>query len=416
MYIYRINLYLEYHLRMVLKEEIANAYRLQQLGAQTSDAFTERIYLDKILAKSKHIEVISGIRRCGKSTLMKLLMRRYKKNIAYFNFEDPRVYDFDINDFAKLDEVMGNKKSAYFFDEIQNVVSWEIFVRQLHDRGEKVFITGSNASLLSKELGTRLTGRHLRHELFPFSYKEFLKYRKVKNSVASFEQYQQKGGFPEFLRDENTEILQMLLRDIVFRDIAIRYGIKNSKTLMDITLYLISNIGKECTYNSLRKTFDVGSANSISDYLSWLGDAYLLFFLPKFSWSAKSIAVNARKVYAIDNGLVNANSLSFTKDKGRLLENAVYLHLRRQAYTLYYFREKGECDFVVFEKDKCKMLIQVCEQVHSENKDREVNGLLEAMQFFKMKEGIIVTKEQKDVLKFDGKVIKLVPAHEFVMT
>lgn len=401
---------------MVLKSEIENAYHLQQTDLKTTKVFTERAYLNKIQLKSKHIEVISGIRRCGKSTLMQQLMQQYRKNIAYFNFEDPRVHNFEITDFQKLDEIIGREKAAYFFDEIQNVASWEIFVRQLHDRGEKVFITGSNASLLSKELGTRLTGRHLRHELFPFSYSEFLAFRKLKNSDTNFEQYIQKGGFPEFLKEENQEILQTLLKDIVLRDIAIRYGIKNSKTLMDITLFLISNIAKECTYNSLRKTFSVGSANTVSDYLSWLEDTYILFFLPKFSWSAKSISVNPRKVYAIDNGLINANSLSFTKDKGRLLENAIYLFLRQKPFSLFYFREKGECDFVIFEKDKCRMLIQVCEHVHSENKDREINGLLEAMHFFKMKEGIIVTKKQKDVLVFEKNTVQLVPAHEFMLT
>ncbi len=401
---------------MVLKSEIENAYNLQQVDVEINKPLTKRDYFKKIQPKSKHIEVISGIRRCGKSTLMKQLMQLYKKTIAYFNFEDPRVHNFEVSDFRKLDEIIGKNRDAYFFDEIQNVDSWEIFVRQLHDRGEKVYITGSNTSLLSKELGTRLTGRHLRHELFPFSYSEFLEHKNLENNETSFEEHVQKGGFPEFLRDDNQEILQTLLKDIVLRDIAIRYGIKNYKTLMDITLFLISNIGKECTYNSLRKSFSIGSANTVSDYLSRLEDTYVLFFLPKFSWSAKNITVNPRKVYAIDNGLINANSLSFTQDKGRLLENAVYLFLRQKTYSLYYFGENSECDFVVFEKEKCRMIIQVCEQIHNENKDREINGLLEAMRFFKMKEGIIITKNQKDILTFDKNTIKLLPAYEFMTT
>jgi len=326
---------------MVFKSEIESAYNLQQSDVKIKKSGVKRAYLSKLLPESKHIEVISGIRRCGKSTLMKQLMQQYKTDIAYFNFEDPRVNNFEIGDFQKLDEIIGRNKAAYFFDEIQDVASWEIFVRQLHDRGEKIYITGSNASLLSKELGTRLTGRHLRHELFPFSYLEFLEYKNLKNNENSFEKYIQKGGFPEFLREENQEILQSLLKDIILRDIAVRYGIKNSKTLMDITLFLISNIGKETTYNSLRKSFSVGSANTVSDYLSWLEDTYILFFLPRFSWSAKSIAVNPRKVYAIDNGLAIANSLSFTNDKGRLLENAVFLFLRQKFNSLYYFRENS---------------------------------------------------------------------------
>ncbi|MBY0434178.1 MAG: ATP-binding protein [Cyclobacteriaceae bacterium] len=399
---------------MVLKSEIKIAYRLQQEYKKTS-SFIARDYIPQMKISSSQVEVISGIRRCGKSTLMEQLKHRYKSGTAYFNFEDPRVHDFVVGDFQKLDEVIGTETKVYFFDEIQNVPSWEIYVRQLHDRGKKVFITGSNASLLSKELGTRLTGRHLHHELFPFSYPEFLLYKKMKNTAVAFEQYVQHGGFPEYLRDENHEILHMLLKDIVSRDIAIRYGIKNTGTLMDITLFLISNVGKEVTYNSLRKAFHVGSANTVSDYLSWLEDTYLLFFLQRFSWSAKNRGVNPRKVYAIDTGLVNANSLSFTKDKGRLLENIVYLFLRKKGYDLSYFREQTECDFVVFEKGKCKMLIQVCEQVHNENKDRETKGLLEAMDFFEMKTGFIITQKQTDVLNVGGKTIELMPAHAFLV-
>ena len=399
---------------MVLKSEVEIAYRLQQDYIKSAHSFIPRQYTNVKLGSS-HVEVISGIRRCGKSTLMDQLKHRYKAGTAYFNFEDPRVHDFDVADFQKLDEVIGQKKKVYFFDEIQNVPSWEIYVRQLHDRGKKVFITGSNASLLSKELGTRLTGRHLRHELFPFSYVEFLLYKKLKNSQTAFEYYVQHGGFPEYLRDENQEILQVLLKDIVSRDIAVRYGIKNTRTLMDITLFLISNVGKEVTYNSLRKAFNVGSANTVSDYLSWLEDTYLLFFLQRFSWSAKNRAVNPRKVYAIDTGLVNANSLSFTKDKGRLLENIIYLFLRQKNFDLSYFREQAECDFVVFEKGKCKMVIQVCEQLHNENKARETKGLLEAMDFFGLKSGIIITQKQKDVLEFDKQTIQLIPANQFMM-
>jgi predicted AAA+ superfamily ATPase len=183
---------------------------------------------------------------------------------------------------------------------------------------------------------------------------------------------------------------------------------------MDITLYLLSNIGKETTFNSLKKTFEVGSANSVSDYLKWLEDCYLLFFLNKFSWSAKSIAINPRKVYGIDTALVQSNSLSFTKDKGRLFENAVFLFLRRKNLDLFYFRENKECDFVVFEKGKCKMLVQVCEEIHSDNQDREVNGLLEAMNYFGLSTGYIVTKSQDDYLEFDDKKVVFLPINQWM--
>ncbi|MDX1912548.1 MAG: DUF4143 domain-containing protein, partial [Saprospiraceae bacterium] len=190
---------------------------------------------------------------------------------------------------------------------------------------------------------------------------------------------------------------------------------KNTDTLLDITLFLLSNVGKEITYNSLRKSFHVGSANTVSDYLAWLEDTYLIFFLTRFSWSAKNRAVNPRKVYAVDTGMINANSLSFSEDKGRLLENVVYLFLLKKNFDLFYFREQGECDFVVFEKEKCKVVIQVCQQLHRENRDRETRGLLEAMDFFDLKTGLIITQRQSDILRFGDKIIELKPAHQFLM-
>lgn len=397
---------------MILKSEIEKAYLLQQEKLKYKTDFIERDNLKQIDFNSNMVQIVSGIRRCGKSTLLRQLMKQYDK-IAFLNFEDPRIFNFEVADFTKLDEIIPNDTEAYFFDEIQNVDKWEIYIRQLHDDRKKVVVTGSNASMLSKDLGTRLTGRYLNTELFPFSYNEFLRYKKQTASLKSYSEYLQKGGFPEFLKNENPEVLQNLLKDIVYRDIVVSYGVRNSKTLVDITLFLLSNIGKETTYNSLKKTFEIGSANSVSDYLSWLEDAYLLFFIEKFSWSAKKRQVNPKKVYAIDNGLVKVNTLSFTSDFGRLLENQVFLYLRAVGKDIYYFKETKECDFVVFEKGQVQQIIQVCYQVNDDNFDREYNGLLEAMQFFEKKEGIIITLDQKDYFEKDGFSVQLIPAFEF---
>ena len=397
---------------MALKRDIKTAYDLQQTRKQNVSGKNERDKINSIQTENSFIQVITGVRRCGKSTLLHFLMSKYTK-IAYFNFEDPRIINFTISDFPKLDEIIPKDTEAYFFDEIQNVPQWEVYIRQLHDYEKKVYVTGSNASLLSKDLGTRLTGRYLAVELFPFNYVEFLQFQKFKNTDKAVEKYLKLGGFPEYLKTSNVEVLQNLFKDLVYRDIAIRYSIRNTKLLIDLALYLLSNIGKETTYNSLKKTFQVGSANTIMDYLNWFEDAYLLFFLQKFSYSAKSIAINPRKVYAIDNGLINANSLSFSEDKGRILENAVYIHLRNQGIKMYYFREKRECDFVLFEQEKCVKAIQVCQEVHAENQEREISGLLEAMTFFDLQEGFIITFNQEDTLEMDGKTIYLVPSFKF---
>ena len=401
---------------MVLISEIEKSFLEQNRPENFQKPYIKRDYFDTTnAAKGNHIEVIAGIRRCGKSTLMHQILAECTKKVAFFNFEDSRIFGFDVEDFGKLDEIIGNDTEVYFFDEIQNVKAWEIFARQLHDRGKKLFITGSNASLLSKDLGTRLTGRHLQHELFPFNYTEFLRYKNLENSTENLEKYINIGGFPEYISSENIEMPQNLLRDILFRDIAIRYGIKNTSALMDMALYLISNVAKEFTFNSLKKIFNIGSANTVSDYLNWMEDAYLFFYLPKFSWSSKNSAVNPRKVYSIDTGLANANSLSFSEDNGRLLENTVFLYLRQHFLKIYYFKEKKECDFVVFDKKNTIQVIQVCEKVHLDNKKRELEGLLEAMLFFKLEKGVIITKNQKDKITMEGKTIELIPLSNFLL-
>lgn len=397
---------------MTLKREIQKAYNTQQTRKPLVVSKNERTKINNVQLDNSFVQVITGVRRCGKSTLLHFLMSKYTK-VAYFNFEDPRIIDFQVSDFSKLDEIIPLDTEAYFFDEIQNVSQWEIYIRQLHDYEKKVFVTGSNASLLSKDLGTRLTGRYLALELFPFSYVEFLSFKKEENTTKAVDKYLKMGGFPEYLKANNVEVLQNLFKDIVFRDIAIRYNIRNTKLLMDLALYLLSNIGKETTFNSLKKTFQVGSANTVMDFMHWFEEAYLLFYLQKFSYSAKSIAINPRKVYAIDNGLINANSLSFSEDKGRILENAVYIHLRNKGRKMYYFKEKKECDFVLFNQEKCEKVLQVCHEVHLENQEREFSGVLEAMNFFNLTEGFIVTFDQKDTVIKDNKTIYLLPATEF---
>jgi hypothetical protein len=184
---------------------------------------------------------------------------------------------------------------------------------------------------------------------------------------------------------------------------------------MSIALYLISNAGKEFSFTNIKNTFGLGSVNTVMDYISWFEDSYLLFTLPKFSWSLKSVAINPKKVYVIDTGFGDANSLSFSNDTGRLFENAVYLQLRRKFKELYYFREKGECDFVVKENDKVTHAIQVCAEVTQENLPREVNGLVEALLFFELGEGVIITINQEDEIVRDEKKIHLIPAWKWFL-
>lgn len=397
---------------MILKETLRSIVKSQQKDLECAEQGITRAIAQKIDLTLPFAEILSGIRRCGKSTLLRQIMTKTRSSY-YFNFEDPRATSFELNDFQKLNEIFREEfgeNDNYFFDEIQNVEKWELFVRTMLDKKKHFLITGSNASLMSKELGTRLTGRHLKQELFPFSYYEFLNFTSREKGAESFGEYLKRGGFPEFLKYGRSDILQELFNDIIMRDIVVRHKLRSPKAIKEMALFLISNVGVEFSYNSLAKTFSLGSTNSAIAFVSYLEDSYLLFTVSKFDFSLKKQAVNPKKVYLIDNGLADVNSISFSADKGRMFENCVFLELRRTGKEIYYFRENKECDFLIKEKNKIVQAIQTCYELNEDNKKREIDGLIEAMIKFDLPEGLILTYDQEDEIELSGKNIKIKPA------
>lgn len=393
-------------------EQIINSQkeRLAKMGNNMPRAVTGFSNL------SSHAFIITGIRRCGKSTLLQQINSASKSASIYLNFEDPRLAGFDLSDFNRLHEIAENNKvETYFFDEIQLIHQWENFVRFRIDEGYRIFITGSNATMLSKELGTKLTGRHISKELFPFSYQEYLTYTNQLTSPESSALYMHSGGFPEYLKTGQAEVLMQNFNDIIVRDIAIRNNIRNTALLQQLAVWLATNIGKLFTGNSLRKIFQIASSSSIMEYLNYFSDAYLFFYIPRFSYSGKVQMVNPKKIYCVDNGLVKTNSVSFSDDHGRLLENMVFMQLRRFFGEIYYFSEKNECDFVVFKQKMPDTLIQVCWQLDQDNMDRELSGLKEAMDFFDLGKGTIITANQTDNFVVDSKSVFVKPFHDWVV-
>jgi len=402
---------------MITKETLREVIILQRDALNKSETGTPREKKDELNIQDSFVLIITGVRRCGKSTFLNQLIKKQRKTY-YLNLEDPRLEGFDLSDFNKIEIVMKEiygDGGVYFFDEIQNIPKWEKFTRYLIDKKEKVVITGSNASLLSREMGTKLTGRHIQLEMFPFSFKEFLDMKKSGGSSNSFKDYFYKGGFPEFLKKENPEILHELLSDIVMKDIAVRFNIKNTNILNKIAVFLISNVGKEFSYNSIKKMFNIKSVQSVIDYISFFENAYLIFSVPRFSYSFKQQQVNPKKAYSIDNGFSNNNSASFSKDNGKMLENLVFLALRRKYKDIFYFQNNKECDFVIKEKDKITSAFQVCFDFNEETKDREISGLLEALVEFKLKQGLILTYNQEDEFEINGKSIKVMPVWKWLL-
>lgn len=401
---------------MILEGVIKEVTAKQRAILEHKNTGLKRAFEPATRNLSSHVLIISGIRRCGKSTLLLQMMQLMNKEDFFFlNFDTPQLYGFNARDFSRLDKVIGDTKAGLlFFDEMQLVEGWEMYVRQKLDENFQVIVTGSNAAMLGEELGTRLTGRHITQELFPFSYAEFLSFCSLSPDRESLTSYMTLGGFPEFLKSEAPEQLLMLYDDILMRDIVARHGIKDTVSLKRLANYLLANIGNRISATKLKQPLSIGATSTVLSWMSYLEHSYLFGFLPMFSYSSKAQLINPRKVYAIDTGLVEAMSVSKTEDRGRKLENMVYLHLRRKFRELYYFNNRGECDFVVFENGSPKMLIQVCYDLTPDNVDREVAGLVEAMEFFNFENGRIVTFDDSDMIEKEGLKIEVVPAHEFL--
>ncbi|MEI7983652.1 MAG: ATP-binding protein, partial [Bacteroidota bacterium] len=342
------------------------------------------------------IQIVSGVRRSGKSTLIQHIRENNSERDYSINFDDNRLTGFTSDDFEKLNDAfheLYEPQKTFYFDEIQNIEGWERFIRRLYNEGYKVYITGSNATMLSRELGTRLTGRTIQTELFPFSFREYLRFKGIevlKNDLYSpeksnqlkkaFRNYIVNGGFPEFLQTGHPGYLKNLYESILYKDVVARYNIRNVKTIVEMIHYLISNVSEEASYNGLRKIFGLSNAITVKEYIAYFEESYLIFSINKFDYSLKKQLANPKKIYCIDTGLANSVSFQFSENYGRQMENVIFLQLKRDGNEIYYHKARHECDFVIRENGKIVNAIQVCQSIEQpETRSREIKGLLEAM-------------------------------------
>lgn len=384
--------------------------------------------VNNLAIETNKVTAISGIRRSGKSTLLKQIAKNLT-GYYYLNFEDERLIDFTYSDFNKLYEVFlenFGEQSVFLFDEIQNIYGWEKFVRRLFDEGKKVFVTGSNAKLLSSELATSLTGRHLKLELFPFSFKEFLSYRNVemknfydtreKSVIVNYcREYLKSGGFPEIIISRNTEELKQLYQDVILKDLIVRFKIRDVKAFRELALFLVSNVASPASFNNLKKMLGFKSATTVKSYIDFLEESYLIFSVPKFDYSIKKQIINEKKIYAIDTGIINSVAFSFSDNFGRLLENVAYIELKRRGHVIYYHKNKNECDFVVKQGTKIIQAIQVTEILNQKTRDREVAGLIGAMEDYQLTSGTVVTFDQEEEIKVNKHIIKVMPIWKWLL-
>jgi predicted AAA+ superfamily ATPase len=414
---------------------------LEQVLTEQSEAFlakdtgVEREILEDIRETivSPQATVITGLRRVGKSTLLAQIARKYLDGSFYFvNFEDERLLNFTVQDFDLLHETlisMFGERKTFLFDEIQNIPEWERFVRRLHDEGYKFIVTGSNASLLSQELGTRLTGRSIRVELFPFSFAEFMLFKNEPLSHAKvlttsqkgrmrglLDEYIAKGGIPDSLKYPLLDIHKTLYDDVLYRDIATRYRLENTKSLKELAFYLVSNISSLISFNKLKEQLKLGSVGTVISYLDHLENSWLFFVVNKYAFSVKEQQIAAKKVYGIDTGLAISVGFSFSENKGRSLENVVFLHLRRRFKSIYYYKTSSgyEVDFYLPE---INTFIQVTRDLtQTDTFNREVRALLDASSEIKDAKLFILTESDKRVIAQDGFTVEAVPLYDWLMS
>jgi uncharacterized protein len=414
--------------RDILKQIIAD----QQLYAFPKDFF-ER---DRLVDIQKFLDdpsviILSGLRRSGKSTIQRSLQQNFLKSDCYFNFDDERLVNFQLEDFEVLMEVfieLFGKQSTFYFDEIQNIEGWERFVSRLKDQGNKVFIAGSNAKLLSKELGTHLTGRYIQFEVYPLSFKEILRHKhkeligkKALSSIDKgliqrlFSEYLIHGGIPDYFKYRKEEYLKDLYEGILYRDIIARYNLSSEKPLRELVYYFASNIGKEFSFSKLAELLGI-SSNTIKSYCSYLEQCYLCFFLNRYSHSLKKQIQYNKKCYMVDSALISKVGFRVSEDKSRFLENIVLLELKARGKEVFFHKDQKECDFIVREGSRISKAIQV--SVHlgtGKIKNREIAGLVEAMNSYGLKSGFILTEAEEEIIEIDFYQIQVLPIWKWLL-
>jgi len=402
------------------------------------------------LGSSKIITLI-GARRSGKTFLLYQLMSTIALKIKFIqiifvNFEDERLeldaseLDLIVQAYLELyPQIQDLSQCYFFFDEVQNISGWEKFIRRLYDTVSKnIFITGSNAKMLSSEIATALRGRSISYSIYPLSFREMLTFKNISPSLDTpktrakiyyaLEQYLHDGGFPELpflpIPDLKLKILQEYYQVMLFRDIVERYQISNIIALKFFLKRLYASATKQVSinriYNELKSAGIRIGKNLLYSFLEQAEAIFMVGTLKKYAHKISTQELSEKKVYAIDNGLSNAVSFRFSSDLGKALEQVIFWELKRRLSdfdSLFYFRQNVECDFIIQREEEIIAAIQVCYQLDDANtKKRELKGLLQVCKLFELKQGVIISYDSFDDFEVDGINIKVIPAADFLLS
>lgn len=416
--------------KSIIKEQREELEKIEK-----EEQIIKREYLDEAgkALKYPNILAVMGIRRCGKSIFSYLLAKDYK--FAYINFDDERLVDIKS---SSLNKILQSFYELYgeidyiILDEIQDIPNWEIFVNRLR-RTKRVIITGSSSKLLSRELSTHLTGRYIDINLFPFSFKEFLEKNHFKKPTAYttkekaeilnlLREYLEIGGFPESYKF-GSMIVPRIYNDILTKDILLRYKIKKIVELKNLTKYLITNFSEEISYSRLSRILGIKHVSTVSNWISYLESAFLIFKLERFDFKLKQQFIAPKKIYCIDNGIINTIGFKFSENRGKFIENEVALELQRRkskdhSLEVYYWKDyqQNEVDFIVKKGKKIITIIQVTHaDVREDVKEREIDSLVKASTELRCNSLLILTWDYESDEQLKGKKLKYTPLWKWLL-
>lgn len=403
--------------------DVLNDWNFWRRNQDTGITREEVVRKIEKISKTKEITVITGIRRCGKSTSLLQFCKNLidsgarKEDVLIINLEDPRLKNLNLELLNKiyeiyLTELNPSDKHYVVLDEVQLIDGWEKFARFLHENKKiSVFVTGSSSKLLSSEYSSVLAGRHLDIQIRPLSFREYLLFKgiEIKEGLdisqkrheikRAFMFYLKEGGFPKVTLVNNErdkkDLLEVYFRDIIIKDIVQRYNIKEVNKLNDLAKYYLTNVSTLQSFNNIKNILKL-SLDTVERFSYYLSSAFFLSFVRKFSYSEKEQILNPRKVYCADNGLRSSVAFLFSEDYGRLAENVVFNKLNNKDSEVYYWKnqKQEEVDFIIKQKQKVITAVQVCWDIEKpETKKREVRALVKACKELKIKEGLVLTED-----------------------
>ena len=402
----------------------------------------KRELLNKLLKlhDTKEIQIITGLRRSGKSSLLKLYINELiktvnPKSILYINFDDPNFSEIyrspqKIYTIIETAEKLTQTRVEFLFlDEIQSVSGWEKYIKSVYDAGrfKKICITGSNSKLLQGDYSILLSGRYIISHMYPLSLREILNHYDISDKITVLQNKPQvlhltencikSGCFPEIILKDNENIKHEILTNyydsILIKDCIINKNIRDSRSFKELAFYIFNNIASLYSYNSLSKALGINDI-SIKEYINAMREAFMIYEISQFSYKIKKQLKSRRKLYSIDNGLITASSLNFSENKGKLFENFVFSELIKYGYNnLFLYNENKECDFIVM-KDKQLIAIQATYEINTANRKREIDGLLYVKNKLQITKLYIVTMSQSEIINNDILVIPIYELNEIL--